>query len=179
MSALYRDSHGMKCPRCDLVLAHTPETALVCGAECGTWLPNAVLSLDPAALMSMSRTQAARATPLPFSRCPVCTRSLTDLYAGIDDVLVIGQCLEDGVWVEGGDHALFEATFEAEIRQHEALRARDDADRASERAEQAYMASLPLGVADLLRRVAYLERTVEELYRKLDALKTEVRASTS
>jgi len=178
MSAPYRDSHGMKCPRCDLALAHEPETALACGAGCGTWLPNAVLSLDPAALVLMSRAQAAGATPLPFSRCPVCTRSLTDLYAGLDDALVIGQCLEDGVWVEGGDHTLFEATFEAEIAQHAARRARDDADRASERAAQAYMASLPPAVADLLRRVAYLERTVEDLYRKLAALTTEVRAST-
>lgn len=167
----YRDAEWPRCPRCETGLPHDDEAALACGAGCGTWAPNSVLRLDPASLVELARSGPTRGPALPFTRCPACKRSLTDLYAGRDAELVLGQCLEDGVWIERGDLASFEAMFGDAIRRQANARAAADAASAREREHRAYLASLPPGVADLVQRVNRLERTVEELSRQLAALR--------
>jgi len=167
----YRDADWPPCPRCEARLPHDDEAALACGAGCGTWVPNAMMRLDPASLVGLARSSPTRSPAFPFSRCPTCKRSLTDLYAGRDTELALGQCLEHGVWIERGNLTLFESLFADEIRRQADARAAADAESARMREEQANLASLPPGVADLIQRVQRLERTVEELAHQLAALR--------
>jgi len=143
-------------------------------------MPNSVLPLRPASLMDISRPSPTQASALPFSRCPVCSHSLTDFYAGAEDLLVIGQCLEHGVWIERGDPAVLEATFAAEIARHATEIASpaeaepEDVEPPPERVMTSTRTALAPGVAELMKRVSSLERTVEDLYRKLASLRATV-----
>lgn len=166
-------------------MTRVAEDELVCTEGCGTWLGNAVLLLDPASLVSQSSsTPPVGQSALPFARCLVCNRSLTDLYKGVRaHVMVLGQCLEHGVWLERTDRATFTAMYGREIRAHadelerrEAERLREQAAQAREQAEQAYLTTLPPAVADLVTRVATLERTVTALAGELAALRRTIRS---
>lgn len=177
MTSPYRASGGTPCPRCELPLARERDDELNCTNGCGTWLGNAHLAIAPADLRPISRGNPFRATALPFTRCLVCKLSLNDLYKGDRNVLVLGQCLEHGIWIEHADRAAFEAAYaadipalakERELREAEELAAK----RATERREQhaAELAEMPDVVKELVRRVALLEHQVEDLKRKLEKL---------
>ncbi len=142
---------------------------LTCANGCGTWLGNARLQLDPATLVGISRANPFGASALPFTRCLVCRHSLTDVYKGDRNVLVLGQCLEHGVWLERADRSAFEAHYAEAIQLRASEMARQQAEQVRDQQEQA-LASLPDVVQELVRRVALLERQVQDLKRQIEDL---------
>lgn len=86
---------------------------------------------------------------------------MNDLYQGAVDTLVLGQCLEHGVWLEAADRATFESMYAATINTTRTQRR--EADEAA--AARAAILHPDPAVADLIRRVRTLEAEVAELKR--------------
>ncbi|MDX2090488.1 MAG: hypothetical protein SFX73_21700 [Kofleriaceae bacterium] len=177
MTAPYRSSGGTPCPRCELPLARERDDELSCANGCGTWLGNAHLPIAPDDLRPISRGNPSRATALPFTRCLVCKLSLNDLYKGDRKVLVLGQCLEHGIWIEQADRAAFEAAYAADIpalaqerEQREAEELAAKLAREKREKHERELSAMPDFVKELVRRVALLEHQVEDLKRKVEKL---------
>jgi hypothetical protein len=161
MSAPYREPGGTPCPRCETPLLREHDDELPCGNGCGTWVGNARIRIVPDALRTLSRGAPGGATALPFTRCLVCKLSLNELYRGDRDVLVLGQCLEHGIWIEGADLATFETHYGPAIDAH-----RREVERVALERERAPV-PLPDLVRQLVQRITRLEDRVAELEREL------------
>ena len=166
MSDPYRSSAGQPCPRCKNPLARESDDEWNCGSGCGTWLGNRLLAslIDPATLRN-SKGNPFRATALPRTACLICRQPLNAHYKGTVDVLVLGQCLPHGVWLEQADRATFEALYADEIRAH-----------ALTTAKQALLDSLDPHLAALTVRVEKLEAIVRTQQQALDAQQLEIDA---
>jgi hypothetical protein len=159
---VYRVGGGTPCPRCKRPLLHEGGEQR-CTDGHGTWLPNSILAtlLDPQALPKISRGNPFRAVALPTTKCLVCKTPMNDLYQGAVDTLVVGQCLEHGIWIEAADRDTFESMYSTTIGTTRRERQRDE----EKAAEQATFHEDPV-VADLIRRVRDLEAEVAELKRR-------------
>ncbi len=187
MSAPFRTPSGTPCPRCALVLVNA-DGVRACPDGCGTWVDNTRLPLEPGDLPGISRGTPVHATALPFTRCVVCKLSLNDLYKGDHTVLVLGQCLDHGIWIERGDLAAFDEVYAAVLprlaevrarRETEAEAARRERERREAEAEAARrererreqhdhaIAELPDILQQLVRRVELLEHQVAQLKHQL------------
>jgi len=134
----------------------------------GTWLPNAILStmLDPASLVRISKGNPFRAVALPATRCLVCKKLMNDLYHGAVDTIVLGQCVDHGIWIETADRDTFESMYSSVIGKTRRQREREaEAAEAAERAARLHDDPI---VVDLIRRVQILEAEVADLKRGND-----------
>lgn len=123
MTGPYRAPSGTSCPRCHSILNATRDNGLVCANGCGEWMTNAavVYLVGTSEFVRLGKPGLHhRATPLPATKCVVCSAMLDDQYPAItiDDVLTIGRCSAHGVWIEGRDRAAFEAAYRVAIARH-------------------------------------------------------------
>jgi len=156
----YRDASGAKCPRCGEILVERPDNGLACQSGCGEWLPSGAIE------RMLGTTEIAKlaapglyfkATPLPPTRCLVCSAPLDDLYparTSTAEPLTLGRCAAHGVWIEGHDRAQFERVFGIAI------------ERQTVREQVA--AEPILTLQTLLDRIEALEARVAELERRVD-----------
>lgn len=169
---VYRVGGGPPCPRCKRPLLHDAGE-LRCTDGHGTWLPTSILStmLDPATLVKISKGNPFRAVALPATRCLVCKKLMNDLYQGAVDTIVLGQCVEHGIWIENADRDTFESMYSSVIgktrrqREREAEEAEQRAREEREAAERAARLHDDPVVVHLIRRVQILEAQVAELKR--------------
>lgn len=172
---VYRVGGGPPCPRCKRPLLDDGGE-LRCTDGHGTWLPNAILKtmLDPASLVKISKGNPFRAVALPATRCLVCKKLMNDLYQGVVDTIVLGQCVDHGVWIESTDRDTFESMYSSVIgktrrqREREAEAAEQRAKAEREAAERAARLHDDPIVVDLIRRVQILEAEVAALKRGND-----------